>query len=132
MEERPVSPLADAATSAVQQTTEAWNDVQPSRALDATWSLIRATNAHLESHEPWKAEPGAAVDAVMGDALEALRIVALLASPAVPTAAQAVWERIGMPGAVTDQRLPGAAAWGGYPGGSPVVKGESLFPRITT
>jgi len=125
------SPLAEAAATAVQQTIAAWSEVQPSRALDATWSLIRATNAHLEAHEPWKAEPGPGVDAVMGDALEALRIVAVLASPAVPTAAQAVWERIGMPGAVTDQRVPDAVSWGGYPGGSPVVKGESLFPRIT-
>ena len=54
---------------------------QPSRALEATWSLIRATNAYLEANEPWKAEPGPAVDAVLGDALEALRIVTMLASP---------------------------------------------------
>ena len=52
--------------------------MQPSRALDATWQLIRATNAYLEANEPWKAEPGPDVDAVMGDALEALRIVAIL------------------------------------------------------
>ncbi len=50
----------------------------------------------------------------MGDALEALRIVAILASPAVPDTAQAIWERIGLPGLVADQRLPDAAAWGGY------------------
>ena len=56
----------------------AWDESAPSRALDATWSLIRATNAHLEANEPWKAEPGPEVDAVMGDALEALRIVAIL------------------------------------------------------
>ena len=29
-----------------------------------------------------------------------------------------------------DQRLPDAAAWGGYPGGSTVEKGAPLFPRI--
>ena len=34
-----------------------------------------------------------------------------------------------MPGQVSDQRLPDAAAWGGYPGGSSVVKGDPLFPR---
>ena len=39
---------------------------QPSRALDATWRLIRATNAYLEANEPWKAEPGPAVDARAG------------------------------------------------------------------
>jgi methionyl-tRNA synthetase len=64
--------------------------------------------------------------------LEALRIVAILASPAVPATSQAIWERIGLAGAVTDQRVPADVTWGGYPGGLPVVKGPALFPRITT
>jgi methionyl-tRNA synthetase len=123
------SPLAPAAVLAYEHAAAAWDNVQPSRALEATWQLIRATNAHLETNEPWKAEPGPVVDAVMGDALEALRIIAILASPAVPSTAQTVWERIGMSGAVTDQRLPEAARWGGYPGGAAVVKGDALFPR---
>lgn len=100
-------------------------------ALDATWQLIRATNAYLEANEPWKTEAGPAVDAVMGDALEALRIVAILASPAVPATCQEVWQRLGLPGHVADQRLPAAANWGGYPGGLPVTKGESLFPAAS-
>ncbi len=124
------SPLAEAATGAFERTARAWDEVAPSRALDATWSLIRATNAHLEANEPWKAEPGPAVEAVLGDALEALRIVALLACPAVPETAQLVWERIGLSGRVDDQRLPAAAAWGAYPGGVTVTKGDPLFPRI--
>ena len=123
------SPLAEAAAEAVVGTIAGWADVQPSRALDATWSLIRATNAYLEANEPWKAEPGAAVDAVMGDALEALRIVTVLASPALPATCQAVWQRLGLPGQVSDQRLPEAATWGLYPGGTTVVKGDPLFPR---
>ncbi len=128
----PGSPLAAAAATTYDDTAAGWDAVQPSHALDATWQLIHATNAHLETNEPWKAEPGPAVDRTMGDALEALRIVAILASPAMPDAAQAVWERIGMTGAVADQRLPHAAAWGQYPGGVTVTKGESLFPRLTT
>ena len=123
------SPLAAAAAAAVQGAADGWAAVQPSRALDATWQLIRATNAYLETNEPWKTEAGPAVDAVMGDALEALRIVAILASPAVPDTCQAVWHRLGLDGLVSDQRLPDAAAWGGYPGGLTVTKGESLFPR---
>jgi methionyl-tRNA synthetase len=126
---RPDSPLAEAAATAYAATAAGWADYAPSRALDATWSLIRATNSHLESNEPWKAEPGPGVDAVMGDALEALRIVAVLASPAVPATCQVVWERLGLSGRVDDQRLPLAAEWGGYPGGLVVTKGESLFPR---
>jgi methionyl-tRNA synthetase len=123
------SPLASPAASAVEAASAAWSQVQPSRALEATWGLIRATNAYLETHEPWKADPGPALEAVLGDALEALRIVALLASPAVPDTAQAVWTRLGLSGNVADQRLPAAASWGGYPGGLEVTKGEPLFPR---
>jgi methionyl-tRNA synthetase len=126
---RPDSPLATAAAEAVDGATAAWAAVQPSEALAAAWRLVRATNAHLETNEPWKAEPGPAVDAVLGDALEALRIVAILASPAVPVAAQAIWDRIGLDGRVEDQRVPDATRWGGYPGGLPVVKGDALFPR---
>jgi methionyl-tRNA synthetase len=105
--------------------------VAPSRALEATWQLIAATNSHLESNEPWKMSPGPEVDAVMGDALEAVRIVSILASPAIPRAAQEAWRRIGLAGAPEDQRLPEAAAWGGYPGGLEVAKGQPLFPRIS-
>ncbi|MEK9838967.1 MAG: methionine--tRNA ligase, partial [Ilumatobacter sp.] len=104
--------------------------VAPSRALEATWSLIRATNAFLEANEPWKMSPGADLDAVMGDALEALRIVTLLAWPAVPSTADAIWQRLGLTGSVADRRLPDDTAWGGYPGGLTVTKGDPLFPRI--
>jgi methionyl-tRNA synthetase len=93
--------------------------------------LIRETNSELETHEPWKAEPGPEVDAVLGNALEALRILAILATPAMPGACAEIWRRIGLPGAPGDQRLPSAAEWGGYPGGLPVTKGSPLFPRIT-
>ena len=124
------SPLAQVATTTFTDAATHWDQVQPSRALEATWQLIRATNAHLETNEPWKAEPGPAVDAVMGDALEALRIVAILSSPAMPATAQEVWERIGCDGQVADQRLPYAAQWGQYAPGAPVTKGSSLFPRI--
>ncbi|WP_420452828.1 methionine--tRNA ligase [Ilumatobacter sp.] len=124
------SDLAAAAATALADSTARWEELQPSRALEATWGLIRATNSHLEQNEPWRAEPGPDVDAVMGDALEALRIVAILCSPAVPDTAQAIWERIGMDGRVVDRRLPDDAAWGGYPGGATVTKGDPLFPRI--
>jgi methionyl-tRNA synthetase len=111
------SPLAEAAAKAVTGAAEGWAAVQPADALSATWGLIRATNAYLEANEPWR------------DALEALRIVAILICPAMPTTAQIVWKRIGMTGAVHDQRVPADVAWGAYPGGTAVTKGDPLFPR---
>jgi methionyl-tRNA synthetase len=123
-------PLGEAAETAVAAAITAWDNVAPHRGLEATWSLIRATNAYLEANEPWKAEPGQDVDAILGDAIEALRIVTILASPAIPATAQRIWDRLGLTGSVTDQRIPGDTLWGGYPGGLRVTKGEPLFPRI--
>src|SRR5438093_10329461 len=123
------SPLATVAAEVYRDAADAWSRFAPHDALDATWRLIRETNAYLETNEPWKAEPGPGVDAVMGDALEALRIVAVLASPAVPAACREVWRRIGLPGSPADQRVPEAATWGGYPGDLPVEKGPPLSPR---
>ena len=94
-------------------------------------SSVRPTR-ELEAAEPWKMPPGESVDAVLGDALEALRIVAVLVSPVMPATAGELWRRSGLPGRPDE---PGAGgddgdlAWGGYPGGLPVTKGAPLFPR---
>ena len=125
----PVSPLAAVASSTVAAAGESWERFAPHEALEATWRLIGAANAELEATEPWKSEPGPAVDAVLGSALEALRIVALLVSPAMPATADEVWRRLGLPGLPAERRLPADALWGGYPGGLAVEKGSPLFPR---
>ena len=124
------SPLAEIAATAVAETSQAWAAVQPSKALEATWKLIGATNSYLEDNEPWKMEPGEAVNTVMGDALEALRIVTILANPALPTTTQEIWNRIGLTGNITDLRINADTKWGQYTGGTQVVKGQPLFPRL--
>jgi methionyl-tRNA synthetase len=127
----PDSNLAGIAASVGADAASAWERVAPSEALETTWRLIRETNAALEAAEPWNAPPGPAVDAVLGDALEILRIVAVLASPAIPGAATEIWRRIGLPGTPQEERLPEALRWGGYPGGVTVLRGPPLFPRLT-
>jgi len=126
------SPLAAVASDVYAAAADAWERIVPSDALEATWRLIRETNAYLEANEPWKMEPGPELDAVLGDALEVLRIVAVLASPAMPETCRQIWSRIGLTGQPQDEVLPAAAAWGGYPGGLTVTKGPSLFPRLST
>lgn len=121
--------LADVVAGALEDSSAAWARFAPHEALEATWRVIRETNAELEAAEPWKAAPGPAVDAVLGDALEALRVVAVLAWPAMPGACTQVWRRIGLAGSPGDARLPEAGQWGGYPGGLAVERGAPLFPR---
>ena len=127
----PDSPLASISEQSVRETIEHWEVVQPSRALEATWQLIRATNAHLENNEPWKVGAGPLVDSVMGDALEALRIVTILAFPAIPDTAREIWRRIGMTTDIEECRIGTDTSWGQYVAGHPVEKGDPLFPRRT-
>ena len=125
----PDSPLRAVAATVVDDATRAWAESQPHLALEATWRLIHETNAELEATEPWKADPGPEVSKVLGSALEALRIVALLASPAMPDTAVEIWRRLGLDGRPQSCRVPDDATWGLYPGGRPVEKGPPLFPR---
>jgi methionyl-tRNA synthetase len=123
--------LRAAAETAIVENEAAWNGFAPQSALEATWRLIGATNAYLEQLAPWKMSSGREVDAVMGDALEAIRIVCLLISPAMPNVCVEIWRRIGLSGSPTDETFEDSARWGRYPAGLAIEKGEPLFPRIT-
>ncbi len=125
----PDSRLAGEAAAVVAEAAAAWDSALPNLGLEATWRLIRETNAELETAEPWKAEPGPEVDAILGSALEVLRIVSILIVPAMPSTADEIWRRIGLRGSPEDERLPASGRWGGYPGGLAVEKGAPLFPR---
>jgi methionyl-tRNA synthetase len=128
-------PLVDAVVSAFDAQQAAFERLDFASAFGAVWDLIRAANAYIEDSKPWalhKAGDTAATAAVIGDCLEALRVVALLASPAIPRASAELWRRLGLPGVPTDQRLPDAVSWGGLPVGATLEKGAPLFPRIET
>ena len=132
-----VGPSPDAASSlravaerVIEDVERAWEGFAPSVALETTWELIGATNAYLEEHAPWKMEPGHEVARVMGDALEAIRLVTIMITPAMPSVAVEIWRRIGLEGAPSNGPFADHARWGLYPGGGRVVKAEALFPRI--
>jgi len=125
-------PLRATASETFTAYTDAMTRLDFSGALGAVWDLIRATNSFIEERQPWalnKAGDADAVAGVLGDCLESLRIVALLASPVIPRAAGELWRRLGLNGRPEDERLPDAAAWGRLPAGSRLEKGDPLFPR---
>ena len=103
----PHSALAAVSADVLTAASDAWDRWAPHEALEATWRLIGAANAELEVAEPWKMEPGPEVDAVLGNALEVLRIVAVLIVPAMPSTAVEVWRRIGLTGDPAATGLPG-------------------------
>jgi methionyl-tRNA synthetase len=125
-------PLRTFAASTLATMNDAMDRLDFASAFGAVWELIRATNAYIEDSQPWalnKSGDAAAVAAVLGDCLEALRIVALLASPVIPNASAELWKRLGLSGRPGDHRLPDVAAWGRMPAGARLEKGAPLFPR---
>jgi methionyl-tRNA synthetase len=95
--------------------------------------LIGAANAYIEEQEPWKlykSEETEKVFTVLGDCLETLRIVALLALPIIPNASNELWRRLGLDTDINQERFPEAAQWGRGPSGTQVISGDPLFPRL--
>ena len=86
--------------------------------------MVRSSNSLLEHYEPWRRpvdDPESAW--CLGTIREALRLAALLLSPAIPQAAHGVIERLGL----SDL---GPLEW--RPGGevSELSRAEPLFPRL--
>jgi methionyl-tRNA synthetase len=48
----------------------------------------------------------------------------------MPSAAERLWEQLGISDPLTSQRLPDAARWGGLAAGTKTSKGDPLFPRL--
>jgi methionyl-tRNA synthetase len=127
-------PLVDAVARALEGMTAGMDRLDFAAGLGAVWELIRAANSYIEAREPWKLHRAGdpATAGVLGDCLEALRVIALLASPAIPRASAELWRRLGLPGRPEDQRLPDAAGWSHGPAGTRLEQGAPLFPRLET
>jgi len=103
-------------------------------ALDATWELVKETNRYLEESAPWalaNEEPTLPrMRAVLYNALEAVRIVALFTAPSMPNTSAEVFDRLSLGDIWQIDDLVEAAKWGQIPIGNAVIKGDPLFPRI--
>jgi methionyl-tRNA synthetase len=108
--------------------------VELSQGLASAWEIVDAANKYLVEREPWalakdEARRGELAD-VLYEAAETLRVLAILIQPIMPSAAQRLWDQLGVGGLVADRRLPADAAWGGLESGVVTHKGAALFPRI--
>jgi methionyl-tRNA synthetase len=104
------------------------------RALGTIWNLVNALNKYLDDTAPWsvakKTDGRAELEGILSRSLTVLRIVTVLLYPFCPSTAQRMWEMLGLPGKVEDQRIEEARSWGALPEGLGVAKPIPLFPRI--
>jgi methionyl-tRNA synthetase len=112
----------------------AMDAIAPHDALKAAWAFVRKANAYVEETRPWALAKDELqrrrLEVVLYELADALRLLALILSPIVPRAAQELWNRLGLEGAVEERTLGSEGSWGLLPAGAVVRQGAPLFPRI--
>ncbi|MBP9748710.1 methionine--tRNA ligase [Patescibacteria group bacterium] len=100
-------------------------------AMHAVDQLVTACNKAIDEQAPWKAaKEGKDVAPFLGQLTEALRHVALALLPLLPKTAEQMLGQLSID--ATTIGFPGARTWGLLAAGTPVRKGDILFPRKET
>jgi methionyl-tRNA synthetase len=119
---------------AVRRYDDHMSDVALTQALADVWEVVGRANRYLVEKAPWTLTKDASrqeeLAAILYASAETLRVLAVLIHPIMPAAAQRLWDQLGIGAPLVEQRLPGAARWGGLEPGTKTSKGEALFPRL--
>ncbi|MFQ5663869.1 MAG: methionine--tRNA ligase [Terriglobia bacterium] len=128
--EREVAAVAEKSIRTFQQCFDRYDF---SRGLEAVWALVAAINKYLVETEPWAlaedSERRPRLATVLWTAAEGLRIATILLYPVIPTAAERVWQQLGLERELAAVKL-GEPHWGRLPTGSRIGRIESVFPRL--
>ena len=101
-------------------------------AAEAIRTLLGAIDGYITAKEPWKLVKAEgvtpAIHRIHFNALEGLRVAAVMLAPIAPGASAEVLRRLGTPKSAEELR-PSDLAWGGLPLGVPLAPAAPLFPR---
>ena len=125
--------LVSVITHARDEFLRHFDNFEFSQALEVLWSVIARTDKMISDVKPWELikdeKQAETLDAVLYRAVETLRWLSVMLVPVMPTAAQQIFEQIGMEGAAA--RIdPAGLAWGGTPAGTKIGETIAIFPRI--
>ncbi|MDD5343060.1 MAG: methionine--tRNA ligase [Smithella sp.] len=127
------SVLRDAALKAVAEVESSFKDMSLHKALIAIWEFINITNKYIVENEPWTLDKDPAnkekLTAIMYHLLAALRAISILLMPFIPQTAEKILQQIGADNA-KNLNLADIKKDDTLKAGSPLIRGESLFPRI--
>jgi methionyl-tRNA synthetase len=118
----------------ILQLSKQMDDLAFNKALASIWEIINATNKYVDETAPWslakeeKNRPRLAT--VLYEALEALRIIALLLAAFMPSTSEKMWSQLGIEENLWEQNLKENGKWGGLKPERRVAKPSPLFPRI--
>ena len=105
--------------------------------IGAIMDFCKRVNGYVTEKEPWAMAKDPAnqieLEKVLYNTAEAVRALAVLLHPVMPTTTQILWESLGADktlGDIKGQKIADVANWGQLPTGSRVTKGAVLFPRL--
>jgi methionyl-tRNA synthetase len=104
-----------------------------SRALEEAWGIVARVDKMISDAKPWDLAKDATqrqtLNAVLYRAAEALRWLAVILYPVMPTSAVAIYQQLGLGDAVTTFS-PHDLRWGQLAAGTSIQDVRPLFPRI--
>jgi methionyl-tRNA synthetase len=104
--------------------------------LIKVWEFINMANKHIEDSQPWNLvkneneENRKKLDAVLYEAVEIIRLSAILLVPFMPSTCQKIFTQIGINKSIEEIAIKQDGEWGKFEGGTKVGRREILFPRI--
>jgi methionyl-tRNA synthetase len=117
--------------AAVSNLDEQMDDLAFSKALQTIWELVSASNKYIDDSAPWSLAKDPAqqqrLATVIYNLIEAIRVIALLVSPFMPTTGAKILAIVGCDPAST---LEANDQWGGLKPGTIIEKAAPLFPRL--
>jgi methionyl-tRNA synthetase len=124
--------IAELAAKCVEEYETAVGEFRFNAALEAAWALVGQLNRYIEARTPWAQFKRGEADELavtLYTCLEAVRLTAYLAGPAMPVASGLLWQQLGLayhPGSIPWEQ---AARWGALEAGTVVADPKPIFPR---
>ena len=126
--------LLQAAALTVETTTKAFDDLNPTGALTATWELLARANAYIDKAAPWVAKKSGDLPrlaTIVAPLLVVLETASVLLAPVMPVVAAAMREQLGLaPIDWTKREALWPLTLPVRPADLPVKGGSPIFPRL--
>lgn len=112
---------------------EAFESLRFHDVISTAWSVIRDANKYVDETQPWilAKNNSKKLNEVLYALLETLRHIALMVRPILPETSTRIFLNLGIKeGDILATSYTDAQLWGGLKTGTPIKKGDPLFPRI--
>lgn len=129
--------LSKALTETVANADAAITALDFQTGINSIMEFCKRVNGYVTEKQPWvlakDEENLVELNKVLYNTADAIRALAVLLHPVMPTTTETLWASLGAEqtlGPIAGQKIGDVSRWGQLPPGSKVTKGAVLFPRL--